>query len=273
MQTLFVKIWRKLFRLSHVIQGEIWCLHRVVKPRSPQPSNCDLEISPDYLLQLISEKRRQRYSFVSMDDLLNNSQYLLPRKRIVISFDDGFADIYTNAFPILRKLNVPFILFLSPAFMERETYPWWLQLEYCYSDPLEYEHELKKIFDDPMDMQLHYEKDYPLYQPDKMLTWPQIEEMIQSGLCTIGAHGTHHNSLIRIDGKSAKTELLESKKRLEERLKIQVQHMSYPNSEQNASVQQLVKEVGFLSACIGYGGSIRRGDNPFCLNRKYITQP
>lgn len=254
-------------------QGEVWCLHRVVNIRSAKPSNRELEITSDYLRQLILNKRNEGFRFVSMDGLVNDSHHSFTQKRIVMSFDDGFEDVYTNAFPILRELNVPFTLFLTPAYINRDSYPWWLQLENVFPEPDIYERELKQLFDAPDDMQSHYEADYPHSKPEVMLTWTQIKEMIQSGLCTIGAHGLHHYSLQRIDSYLAQNELVESKKQIERHLGVKVLHMSYPNSEQNASVQQLVKEAGFLTAFIGFGGCVRRGDNLYCLYRQYITQP
>ena len=58
----------------HPIQGEIWCLHRVVVERSPFPSNRELEITPDYLEELILKHKREGYSFVDLEEIVRNSQ-------------------------------------------------------------------------------------------------------------------------------------------------------------------------------------------------------
>ena len=52
---MITKLRNKISHLFHPIQGEIWCLHRVVEKRSDYPSNRELEITPDYLERLITE--------------------------------------------------------------------------------------------------------------------------------------------------------------------------------------------------------------------------
>ena len=110
------RIKNKLLHFLHPIQGEIWCLHRVVEHRSVYHSNRELEITPEYLETLILSHKAQ-YSFESIDSVLD-SKSLIRRKRINISFDDGFEDIYTTAFPILKKYSIPFTIYLTTGFPE-----------------------------------------------------------------------------------------------------------------------------------------------------------
>ena len=54
------------------------------------------------------------YHFISYQDLIdyNNGQKKLYKKSCVLTFDDGCRDIYTNAYPILQKYNIPFTMFV-----------------------------------------------------------------------------------------------------------------------------------------------------------------
>lgn len=105
---------RKIHNLLHPFVGEIWCLHRVVLERSPYPSNRELEITPDYLEKLITERTTHGYSFVDTDTFVDHATHCCTgRKLINITFDDGFSDIYTNAYPILKRYNIPFTIYVS----------------------------------------------------------------------------------------------------------------------------------------------------------------
>lgn len=267
-------ILRKVYNLSHPIQGEIWCLHRVIEQRSEYPCNRELEITPGYLETLILSHKAQ-YSFESIDSILD-SKSLIRRKRINISFDDGFKDIYTTAFPILKKYSIPFTIYLTTGFPEYKADIWWIQLEKCQTDS-GFEKIMKQVYesDKPMAELMHHltdtQPDYELTQ-SLSLSWPEIKEMVDSGLCTIGSHSVSHPGLTRICIDDCRNELRLSKRIIQEKLGVEVKHLSYPHSMVNNDVLALVKEAGYVSATLGYGGSIRRGDNPYSLNRRYITQ-
>ena len=104
------------------------------------------------------------------------------------------------------------------------------------------------------------------------LTWNELKEMMDSGLCTIGSHTVSHPGLDRIGQPACVSELLDSRKRIKEMLSVDAFHFSYPHSMRNESVQKAVVEAGYVSAVLGYGGRVRRGDDPYGLNRKYIIQ-
>ena len=270
------RVKRKVSHLMHPVQGEIWCLHRVVPTRSIYPSNRDLEITPEYLEQKVVDYKRNGFSFVTLEQLLFHQSLLLPRKRVNVSFDDGFKDVYEIAFPILRKHHVPFTLYLTTGFPDGTADLWWIQLEKERSID-EYERIIKAVYESgkPMAEEMHR---LTQTDPDRSicldlaLNWAEIKEMVDSGLCTIGSHTVSHPGLVRIDAKEIFSELHESKRVIEEKLGVEVDHLSYPHSMQDEGVQRMVAEAGYTSATLGYGGNVRKGDNMYCLNRRHIIQ-
>lgn len=263
--------------LLHPVCGEIWCLHRVVDQRSGYNSNRELEITPDYLEKKITDYHKKGYRFVSIDNLLNHG-VLSPAKRVNISFDDGFVDIFDKAYPIFLKYKIPFTVYLTTGFPDGNADLWWIQLErFAQGDAARFEEQMKQIYDSglPMAAEMHRitssECDAELCK-SLSLTWEQLKEMVDSGLCTIGSHTCSHPGLTRIPEKEMKTELEESKKRIELMLGINVRHFSYPHSMQDETVVKALRETGYRTATLGYGGKIRKGDNPFLLNREYIIE-
>ena len=113
-KAFFNKLVRYLF---HPIIGNIWCLHRVVPVRSAFKGNRDLEITTDFLEDMINEKRRQGYRFVDLDTFVASASGTpWKRKLIHVTFDDGFEDVYLYAYPILKKYQIPFTFYVSTDF-------------------------------------------------------------------------------------------------------------------------------------------------------------
>lgn len=271
----------KMKHLLHPIQGEVWCLHRVVEERSQYPSNRELEITPDYLEGLILKYKGEGFEFVALDEIVKDSQRkfygLMKHKRVNVSFDDGFRDVYDNAFPILKKYQVPFTIYLVGNFPQGTSDMWWIQLESVVSDINAFENTIKELYQsgqnmrDAMHSTTNTGVDVGLCE-NMALTWEQLKEMVDSGLCTIGSHSMTHPGLTRIPLEEASNELQESKQLIEEKLGVEVKHFSYPHSMNNDDIRLLLKSLGYESATLGYGGKIRVKDNPYALYRQYIVQ-
>ena len=258
-------------------QGEVWCLHRVLPERSVYKSNRDLEITPDYLAQLISNKKTDGYTFVSLETILSNTSRVR-RKQINISFDDGFRDVYEYAFPILRKEQIPFTLFLTAGMPDGMAHLWWLELEKRVNTPKEFESAMREVYDSGQNMsdffcrQYNTRLDQSLTQRES-LSWEQLREMVESGLCTIGSHTYSHPALTRISEERIREELALSRQQIVEHLGVEPFYFSYPHSMESPEIQAFLKQSGYKAAFMGYGGSVRKGDNPFKLNRFFIQQP
>lgn len=261
--------------LFHPVQGEMWCLHRVVKQRSEYPSNRELELTPAFLEALILQRQREGFAFVSIDTLLD-SQSVFPQKRVNITFDDGFRDVYQNAFPIFLKYRIPFTIFLTTDFPEGKADIWWIQLEQGRSVE-DFERLMKQVYESgkPMAGEMHALTET---SPDLQicrtlaLSWQELREMVDSGLCTIGSHTVSHPGLTRIGAEACRQELETSRQVIKDRLGLDAVHLSYPHSMEDDAVRTSVTEAGFISAVLGYGGSIRKGDDRYRLHRKFIVQ-
>lgn len=278
-----MSIIAKIKHILHPVQGEIWCLHRVLTERSPFPSNRELEITPDFLESLIFGHLQRGFQFVSVDDIVSDVDRrpwdLRRKKRVAISFDDGFVDVYQNAFPIFQKYHIPFTIYLVGSYPEGQSDLWWIQMEQLAgSDISAFERMMKELYQAKDNMRdLMHQKTNS--SPDTnlcerlSLSWEQLEEMVSSGLCTIGSHSMTHPGLTRIPKEQVLWELTESRRVIESHLPVRVKHFSYPHSMESKDIQAQIKEAGYFSATLGYGGTIRKGDNLFKLNRRYIVQP
>lgn len=298
------KIYHRLHKVFHPQVGEIWCLHRVVPQRSWAAANRELEITPDYLEQMILSYRQRGFRFVSLDEFVaQRRRFRLPwqPKRVAVSFDDGFSDIYRYAFPLFEKYRVPFAVYLTTAFPDRQIDLWWIRLEHILETqtsvtlptgevlPCATTEERQKAYASLCD-RIYQSTDTPTrafhtlladaidkdtgWTADPYLTrWDDLQTMLQSGLLTVGSHTVTHPMLAKIPMAQVRTELWESKERIEKMTGAEVRHFSYPHSSYSPEVAEAVQEAGYRTATLGYGGAIRRGDSPYTLNRNYIVQP
>jgi peptidoglycan/xylan/chitin deacetylase (PgdA/CDA1 family) len=97
----------------------------------------------------------------------------------------------------------------------------------------------------------------------RSMTWAEIQEMIDSGLCTIGSHSISHDSLTARKGRSDEDyeaylleELKVSKDFLEENLKRPITSFAYPYGNYNSYIRDLGMEVGYDSLVTVNGSKV-----------------
>ena len=76
---------------------------------------------PIYLFeQKIKLLRKKNYNFILWDDLYNHmsGNKKLPKKSIMLTFDDGYLDNWVNVYPILRKYDAKATIFVNPDFVD-----------------------------------------------------------------------------------------------------------------------------------------------------------
>lgn len=152
-----------------------------------------------------------------------NAQY-------VLTFDDGFADVYHNAFPLLQRRGLPFTLYLTTAPIETGV---------------------------PIDLR------HPQARP---LTWDQVNEMLASDLATIGAHTHTHLDLTSASKGQIAQELDTSNDLIEERTGLTPRHFAYPWGWWVEAAEPLIRDR-YDTATLGSGPGIAGSSNPLRLHR------
>jgi peptidoglycan/xylan/chitin deacetylase (PgdA/CDA1 family) len=224
------RIKRKLYKLTHPVVGEIWMLHRVVEQRSAKPEQRDLEVTPEWLEQKINDYRANGWNFVPIDNLPKSGRW------VCITFDDGYRDNYTLAYPMLKRLNVPFTVYVATGFIDNRLPMWWYPAEQLGMSTK----ELRLLDTDP--------------------------------LCTIGAHTISHPKLDTLTREQQYHEIASSKQELEKWLGHDVYHFSFPHGAHNADTLSICRELGFHSIVQSWGGPLRRGERPCPLPRINMSQ-
>ncbi len=197
----------------------------------------------------------------------------LPRRAVAITFDDGWRDNYTHAWPVLEKYSVPATIFAVSGMIGTARMFWpnrLMQLLAAREDKRQWPAGLEWLAEiapmkpeqlttpETLSELVQACKQFPdieLYKrleaapattaaasaAQTMLNWEQIEQMQASGLVEIGSHTENHCRLLEsLAPEKAEHEILASKRMLEERLGKSVQSFCYPNGDVSAHAAQLV---------------------------------
>jgi len=230
----------------------------------------------------------------------------LPRRPLLVTFDDGYRDNLTTALPIMRERGIPVAIFLATGFIgSGRAYPWDLAA-WCFHHTRRTESSLPVIghrsWATPKDRErvlgdwLETLKRRPEAEraeavealPECLgvspppgafsglcLSWEEVRQMAGEGVA-FGAHTERHPILTRVTPDRARQEVSGSKHRLEDEVGVPVTAFAYPNGGRadvdEASVR-LLDEAGFSLGFTLIPGPERAGamvDSPLALRRVYV---
>lgn len=169
------------------------------------------------------------------------------RPAVALTFDDGYADNYEFAFPLLRKYQLHATIFVTAGLME------------C--DPVVRERfrSLRAATEDEI----------------RPLDWTQACEMQGAGI-EFGAHTYSHPNLIRLAPSEVAAELRRSKEILEGRLGASIDLLAYPfgkpGRQFDESTVTAARDCGYAQAAAILFRAVRPGDCPFVLPRFFVTR-
>jgi peptidoglycan/xylan/chitin deacetylase (PgdA/CDA1 family) len=88
-------------------------------------------VSPQSFEKQMSFLKNNAYQVISLDEYVQGSRAgkKFSHKTVVITFDDGYLDNYTNAFPVLKKYHFPATIFVIPDFMGAKNLLTWDQIK------------------------------------------------------------------------------------------------------------------------------------------------
>ncbi|MDP2812694.1 MAG: polysaccharide deacetylase family protein [bacterium] len=195
------------------------------------------------------------HTFIKSKDLASIESKKL-RKPTILYFDDGFKDNLVNALPILKKYNIPAIIFISTSLINRQSILWTIKYRlFLFSQgrsdqdiALEIKRFKKQSFSDS---QIELENIYQqnnfkinLEHLNIFLSWLDIQELIKNGI-EIGSHGLNHDNLLHLSEEHLRQELMESKRIIESKISQPVIAFSFPYGRYNERVLRFAKECGY----------------------------
>jgi peptidoglycan/xylan/chitin deacetylase (PgdA/CDA1 family) len=157
------------------------------------------------------------------------------RKRVALTFDDGYRDFYTEVRPLLHEFGVPATVFVVPGFVGGRR-------------RREQAMNTGHLFD--------------------VLTAEQLGDLADDDLVTVGNHTlTHHHLGKHHDRDLIESEVLDARDELESRFGLDVDRFSYPNGGHNATSVEVVRGSHGLAVLDESRRPVRAADDPVLLPR------
>ncbi|WXH33111.1 hypothetical protein WA016_07112 [Myxococcus stipitatus] len=286
--------------------------HRVVSDFTGelQRSIPGLLISQETFRRHIEEASAAGFDLVSIGDAVDvmAGRRVAKKDLCVITFDDGYRDIYRYAYPILKQLGVPAITYLPTAFIgtnrrfnhdrlfhllrrtqERQFQPVFATLPEASMallgpilsgqktvsaalDDFIGEHPTRVLtaIIDGLEQQLGGGQDLLPEQGD-IMNWDEVRRMARDGF-EFGAHTLGHTVLTLEPQEVVEQEILQSKRTIESEVGIQVRDFAYCNGWYSDEIIRALASHGFRSGVTTEDLPNRIGGDPFTLKRKVLWE-
>jgi peptidoglycan/xylan/chitin deacetylase (PgdA/CDA1 family) len=188
---------------------------------------------------------KSKYECISFRQLCERlgSDKPLRRRSVVITFDDGYRDNFTEAVPALKEAGVTATFFVATGFIEKQR---------------EFPHDLRALERGDIKA-LNFPK----------LTWDDLRAMETDGF-EIGSHTINHTNMGSADKKTIKREVEDSLMMLNHELGEKPRAFSFPwgkPQDMSEYAIEIAKGANYYSAVSAYGGANRRKTKLFNIRR------
>jgi peptidoglycan/xylan/chitin deacetylase (PgdA/CDA1 family) len=272
-------------------------LHRVLsREEQARAHSLPAIVLIDETFRALLEHLQRRYQVVPLEEALKSRRTMRNWRKplCVITFDDGWRDNYTTAFPLLKEFGIPATIFLVTGLVGTHEVFWVERLRKKFQSlpehtpiPAEFTTALAPSGRDvTLEGLIERLKHMPAAERrrildqilppategtltgngDEMLTWGEAIEMSRHGI-EFGSHTVTHPLLTYERDKEVSDELVTSRQALGEKLGKEVKTFAYPNGDWNDRVRKLVEDAGYELAFTTQGGWYLAGKDCYTIPR------
>ena len=252
------------------------------------------------------------YRVITMDELadkLTGRKYFVSPS-IVLTIDDGYLNNYTLAYPVLKALGLPAVIYLTTGLIGTNKAPWVDSLMDVLSQTKGKELRFPELLGDEMvdistpkgkrDAEiklfkvmlkledkkriraleklskiLGVNKGSKKNANRKMMNWDEVIEMKGNNI-SFGAHTVTHPILSKMDSKEAEREIYKSRMEIEERVGRKVKHFAIPNGKNedfSDELKKYCKEIGMSTVVSTESGVVSNRSDLYFLSRINPSPP
>jgi peptidoglycan/xylan/chitin deacetylase (PgdA/CDA1 family) len=272
--------------------GIVLRFERVRPPRAArfQPLR-SREITPRFLDRTIRALKRWKFDIVSMDEVCRRAVTLAsPRRFVCLTFDGGYKDVMTSAYPVLSRHGVPFTVYVPTAFPDGVGEAWWLALEQLIARENRFslmmdgterhfdtastaeKYRLYEFLESWMrslalpdlssairDLCTRYSVDLAAVSRDASMNWDDLAILAADPLVTIGSATVNYPVLSNLKDADALREMTMGRAVAQAALHGDIRHFAYPFGDRAAFRRQhvaMADEAGFSSAASAISGIV-----------------
>lgn len=254
----------------------------VLMYHSVVPDDCKW-VGEDWLYVKVSEFKKQmnflseNFHVVPLSTIKNSSTipiYRSDKPTAVISFDDGYANNYHYAFPILKSYYLPATIFLITDTIDKDQIFWWdkvrLQYPFLSEDKLQAALENLKSLENPEDRIELDPEEIPTKEKEifRTLRSSEIKEMANSGLITFGSHTHLHTILTNVSLADSQISLQISYDKLKKDIPRSIPFICPPNgnfNQEHINQAEFIGYKGLVTTQFGFHNKLN--NNRYCIPR------
>jgi peptidoglycan/xylan/chitin deacetylase (PgdA/CDA1 family) len=267
-----------------------------------------LAVTPEHFRQQMAYLRRS-FQPIWLDELAGAvKRGSIPRQAVAITFDDGYADNYMFALPILEEFKIPATIFVTSGSIDSDREYWWDDLERIFlrgrilPETLEIcvnGHEYFWTLDNAEKLQSIRKELHQIIKPlrpdyreqileiltkwanlgrggrraHRAMTFDELKTLAGSSVIQIGGHTVNHPQLAALPVELQVQEILQGRDELETVIGKRVKTFSYPFGGQmdfSAETVDIVKKAGFEAACSTQYARVTRRTEIHALPRFWV---
>lgn len=218
------RIYRHVLKWLWSIQGKdaprVYMFHSVVD--TPEQVYSEFAITKESFEKFIRYELSRGQKLMDAETLkkaVDNPEAY--KNHFAVSFDDIYDSVYQNAYPVLKTLNVPFIVFVTPKLIDT--------IDSWHKHP--------------------------------MITMEHLKEMASDPLCIIAAHGVEHKKFREYSSEEAKQSMIESKQWLEQTFGKPIEFFAFPFGRIVEVSKANIRTLSECDYCCGFSaldGSLKQ---------------
>ncbi len=283
----------------------VLCYHRVLDADDPaRPRTHPAMVTSKHVFEQQMEIISREFRPVTLSEAIDwlNGGGQIPQRAVIVTFDDGWADTCTSAFPVMKRLGVPGVVFLATGLIGTSDRQW-ADAAYesiaAHADSDVASREVERLKAMPSRARPALFRDFesaqrlphalawgrsdqptaahspnpetaiPRLYDSPNLTWPQVEEMAAHGF-EFGSHTRSHLILPGEPEEEVMSELRGAADDIAAHLGAAPKSFAYPDGQFDERAADLVKNAGYQVALTADEGLVLQQIPRFALPRLSI---
>lgn len=321
----FRKRSRRMIAFALYYSGLLWLLvalkfhrqafvltyHRVLPPGADTFSADGIVVEPETFARQMAFLRRH-FRVLSLDELseLFRSGRPLPSRSCIVTFDDGWFDNFEHALPVLRKEQIPAVVFVATGYIGGNDCFWQERLtrRLCLAvrhggAPLEFANkcvgrslegmsataqrlvvreavnawkdrrdDIHAIEQSLLEVLRAAQVPFDSLGDDRFMTWQEVTALTQGSRVTIGSHGCSHTPLTALGESQAEQELQRAREQIASIVGAPTTSIAYPNGNFNDKLLTAVRACGYQLGFTTEKGRVDIHSDPLALPRINMSE-
>lgn len=201
----------------------------------PQDHPLATRVPTEEFEEEVKEITNRGYNVISVQDFIENKAKLGNNNYLVLTFDDGYKDNFTEATAILQKFNLKATFFITTTYIEGKV-----------------------------------EKKWAKGVQREFMNWADIINLSKSGF-EVGSHMVHHTDLTALSEDKLYDELRTSRDMISEKIGKPIKVFSYPYGKLNKKVFEVARIAGYIGGCSSFSGENYPDTDSYILKRTEIN--